>query len=123
LRLALPFRLDHVNVYLVEDGAGWAVIDTGIDDATTRAAWEAPSSASRANIFLFNVEGLLNEATGDRATLTTGACVRASVQWLFTNGTPGAVLAPCALDLRCHRCASRSPALRCLLRTALACPD
>jgi len=41
LRLTLPFRLDHVNVYLVEDNAGWAVIDTGIDDAATRAAWEA----------------------------------------------------------------------------------
>jgi glyoxylase-like metal-dependent hydrolase (beta-lactamase superfamily II) len=41
LRLALPFRLDHVNVYLVEDGAGWAVIDTGIDNTATRAAWEA----------------------------------------------------------------------------------
>ena len=39
VRLAL-FRLDHVNVYLIEDGAGWAVIDTGLDDATTRAAWD-----------------------------------------------------------------------------------
>ncbi|HEY6705536.1 MAG TPA: MBL fold metallo-hydrolase, partial [Xanthobacteraceae bacterium] len=41
VRLALPFRLDHVNVYLIEDGAGWAVLDTGIDDAPTRATWEA----------------------------------------------------------------------------------
>ena len=41
VRLALPFRLDHVNVYLIEDGAGWAVLDTGLDDATTRAAWDA----------------------------------------------------------------------------------
>jgi glyoxylase-like metal-dependent hydrolase (beta-lactamase superfamily II) len=41
VRLALPFRLDHVNVYLIEDGAGWALVDTGIDDAATRAAWEA----------------------------------------------------------------------------------
>ena len=40
LRLALPYRLDHVNVYLIEDGAGWALLDTGLDDATTRAAWE-----------------------------------------------------------------------------------
>jgi glyoxylase-like metal-dependent hydrolase (beta-lactamase superfamily II) len=40
LRLALPYRLDHVNVYLIEDGAGWAVLDTGLDDAATRAAWE-----------------------------------------------------------------------------------
>ena len=40
LRLALPFRLDHVNIYLVEDGPGYAVIDTGIGDAATQAVWE-----------------------------------------------------------------------------------
>ena len=40
-RLALPFRLDHVNLYLVEDGAGLALIDTGIDNPPSRAAWEA----------------------------------------------------------------------------------
>jgi glyoxylase-like metal-dependent hydrolase (beta-lactamase superfamily II) len=41
VRLALPFRLDHVNVYLLDDGAGWAVLDTGLDNEATRAAWEA----------------------------------------------------------------------------------
>jgi glyoxylase-like metal-dependent hydrolase (beta-lactamase superfamily II) len=40
-RLALPFRLDHVNVYLIEDGAGLALVDTGIDNRATREAWEA----------------------------------------------------------------------------------
>ena len=35
------FRLDHVNVYLIEDGDGFALIDAGIDDAPSRAAWEA----------------------------------------------------------------------------------
>ncbi len=40
LRLALPFRLDHVNVYLIEDGDGFAVIDTGIGDARTQAIWQ-----------------------------------------------------------------------------------
>ena len=40
LRLALPFRLDHVNIYLIEDGAGFALLDTGIDNAATRAVWE-----------------------------------------------------------------------------------
>jgi glyoxylase-like metal-dependent hydrolase (beta-lactamase superfamily II) len=40
-RLALPFRLDHVNIYLVEDDGGLALIDTGIDNAASRAAWEA----------------------------------------------------------------------------------
>ena len=40
-RMPLPFRLDHVNVYLIDDGDGWAVLDTGIGDETTRAAWES----------------------------------------------------------------------------------
>lgn len=40
-RLPLPFRLDHVNVYLIDDGDGWAVIDTGIGNAATRETWEA----------------------------------------------------------------------------------
>ena len=40
LRLALPFPLDHVNLYLLEDGDGWAVLDTGINDARSRAVWE-----------------------------------------------------------------------------------
>ncbi|MBV8914484.1 MAG: MBL fold metallo-hydrolase [Acetobacteraceae bacterium] len=40
LRLALPFRLDHVNVYLLEDGPGWAVVDTGIGNDETKAIWQ-----------------------------------------------------------------------------------
>ncbi len=40
-RLALPFRLDHVNIYFIEDGPGYAVLDTGIGDDPSRAAWDA----------------------------------------------------------------------------------
>ncbi|MDQ2733671.1 MAG: MBL fold metallo-hydrolase [Pseudomonadota bacterium] len=44
VRMGLPFALDHINVWLLrdEDGAqqGWSIVDTGIDDAATRAAWE-----------------------------------------------------------------------------------
>lgn len=40
LRLPLPFALDHINVYLLEDGDGWALVDTGLDWADSRAAWE-----------------------------------------------------------------------------------
>ncbi len=39
LRLALPFRLDHVNLYLLEDGDGYALVDTGIADEASRTAW------------------------------------------------------------------------------------
>ena len=41
VRMPLPFRLNHVNIYLIEDGDGWAVLDTGINDEVCRAAWEA----------------------------------------------------------------------------------
>ena len=44
VRLPLPFRLDHVNVYLIEDGDGFAAVDTGIGDAATRAVWESLTS-------------------------------------------------------------------------------
>lgn len=39
LRLPLPYRLNHVNVFLIEDGAGWAVLDTGLCDPPTQAIW------------------------------------------------------------------------------------
>ncbi|WP_018699260.1 MBL fold metallo-hydrolase [Amorphus coralli] len=41
VRFPLPFRLDHVNIYLIADGDGWAVVDTGISDDVTREAWGA----------------------------------------------------------------------------------
>lgn len=41
LRLRLPFALNHVNIWLCDDGDGWTAIDTGYGDDATRAAWEA----------------------------------------------------------------------------------
>lgn len=45
LRMGLPFALDHINLWLLRDRdaagrEGWTVVDCGIDDAPTRAAWE-----------------------------------------------------------------------------------
>ncbi|TVQ37431.1 MAG: MBL fold metallo-hydrolase [Geminicoccaceae bacterium] len=40
LRFPLPFALDHVNLWLLEEEAGWTVIDTGFANATCRAIWE-----------------------------------------------------------------------------------
>ena len=41
LRLPLPMQLNHINVYAIEDGDGWAVIDTGIRTPDSVAGWEA----------------------------------------------------------------------------------
>jgi glyoxylase-like metal-dependent hydrolase (beta-lactamase superfamily II) len=40
-RIPLPFRLNHINVYLIDDGDGWAILDTGIGNDATRAVWDA----------------------------------------------------------------------------------
>ena len=41
MRLPLPYQLNHVNIYLLEDEGGWAVLDTGLGTAECRAGWEA----------------------------------------------------------------------------------
>jgi glyoxylase-like metal-dependent hydrolase (beta-lactamase superfamily II) len=47
-RIPLPFRLDHVNVYFIDDGDGWAVVDTGIDNEKARLVWNALLAGSLA---------------------------------------------------------------------------
>lgn len=44
LRMPLPFALDHINLWLLQDEvegrAGWAAVDCGVATDATRAAWE-----------------------------------------------------------------------------------
>jgi glyoxylase-like metal-dependent hydrolase (beta-lactamase superfamily II) len=40
MRLPLPMKLDHVNVYALDDGDGWTVVDTGFHSKRTVAIWE-----------------------------------------------------------------------------------
>lgn len=40
LRMALPFQLNHINLWLLEDGDGWTIVDTGLNDGATKANWE-----------------------------------------------------------------------------------
>jgi glyoxylase-like metal-dependent hydrolase (beta-lactamase superfamily II) len=40
LRMGLPFALDHINLWLLEDGDGWTIVDCGITNDATKAAWE-----------------------------------------------------------------------------------
>lgn len=44
LRMPLPFKLDHINLWLLEDnddeGCGWTIVDTGIDTVEVRNAWK-----------------------------------------------------------------------------------
>lgn len=40
MRLPLPMALDHINVYAIRDGEGWAIVDAGLNTAASIAAWE-----------------------------------------------------------------------------------
>ena len=40
LSMPLPFQLDHINLWLIEDEDGWTVVDTGIGNEQTRALWQ-----------------------------------------------------------------------------------
>jgi len=55
LRMALPFALDHINLWLLRDRddagrEGWAIVDCGITNEATRSAWE--------QVFANELEGL-----------------------------------------------------------------
>ncbi|MEE1923606.1 MBL fold metallo-hydrolase [Pseudomonas sp. 148P] len=41
LRMPLPFRLDHINLYLLRDGDAWVAVDTGMNTPQTREVWDA----------------------------------------------------------------------------------
>ncbi len=40
LRMPLPFQLDHINLWLLEEAGGWTIVDCGIGNDETRALWE-----------------------------------------------------------------------------------
>lgn len=39
LRMPLPFLLGHINLWLLEDEGGWAIVDTGLGNAKTHELW------------------------------------------------------------------------------------
>jgi glyoxylase-like metal-dependent hydrolase (beta-lactamase superfamily II) len=40
-RLPLPMELNHINVWLMRDGDGWLLVDTGLAHDVSRAAWHS----------------------------------------------------------------------------------
>lgn len=40
LRMPLPYALDHINLWLIEEGVNWTAIDTGFALDASRTAWD-----------------------------------------------------------------------------------
>lgn len=41
IRMPMPFRLTHINLWAIRDGDGWAIVDTGLQTDDTLHAWQA----------------------------------------------------------------------------------
>ena len=39
IRMGLPYSLDHINLWALQDGAGWTLVDTGVQQPATAQAW------------------------------------------------------------------------------------
>ncbi len=48
LRMPLPFALDHINLWLLDEPSGYTLVDCGFGDAATRALWGAHFTTSLA---------------------------------------------------------------------------
>ena len=68
-RIPSPMELHHVNVWLLDDGDGWTLVDTGMPEDVCRAAWgtlEASPSISAA--------GRCDASSSRTTTPTTWGC-------------------------------------------------
>ena len=39
VRMPLPFQLNHINLWLIEEEDGWTLIDTGVATDEVKALW------------------------------------------------------------------------------------
>lgn len=78
-RVPLPFRLNHVNCWLIREEDGWTVVDTGTANKAARAIWD--------ELFL----GVLSSAPIVRQVATHGHTDHVGLAgWLFerSGGAP-----------------------------------
>lgn len=96
LRMPLPFQLDHINLWLLRDGKGWAIVDTGFPSDEVRGIWEQvfdqlDGPVTRLVVTHFHPDHLglatwLMERTGAPLYMTTGEFLTAHAVWHEVGG-------------------------------------
>lgn len=96
LRMPLPFQLNHINLWLLRDGDGWTIVDTGFPDDAVRATWtqiieQLDGPVKRLIVTHFHPDhfGLatwLMEKTGAPLSMTTGEFLTAHAVWNEVGG-------------------------------------
>ncbi|MDB5761388.1 MAG: fold metallo-hydrolase [Herminiimonas sp.] len=92
LRMGLPFALNHINLWLLEDEydteagpvRGWTAIDCGISDDATRAAWETVFSTRLRGLPIVRV--IATHCHPDHVGLADWLCARWHAPLWMTAG-------------------------------------
>jgi glyoxylase-like metal-dependent hydrolase (beta-lactamase superfamily II) len=96
LRMPLPFALDHINLWLLNDdfgaetapiAGGWSVIDCGVATDATRAGWEAVFASSLDGLPIRRV--LATHCHPDHVGLAHWLCERWQAPLWMTSGEYG----------------------------------
>ncbi len=88
LRMPLPFALDHINLWLLADGEGFAAVDCGVATDATRAAWEQVfGGATMASQPLTRV--IATHCHPDHIGLSDWLCKRFGAPFWITTGEYG----------------------------------
>jgi glyoxylase-like metal-dependent hydrolase (beta-lactamase superfamily II) len=87
LRLPLPFALDHINLWLLDDDAGYTVVDCGAATDDSRAGWEAVMARHFHGKALARV--LVTHCHPDHVGLADWLCSRWNAPLLMTAGEYG----------------------------------
>ena len=101
LRMPLPFALNHINLWLLEDDAGWTIVDTGFALDTVKECWQKILSRlattahggriSRIIVTHFHPDHLglaawLQKQTGAPVHMTLGEYLTAHAVWHEVGG-------------------------------------
>lgn len=95
IRMGLPFALNHINLWLLEDRLadeeggqrGWTVVDCGIANDDTRTAWEAVFDKVLGGLPILRV--IATHCHPDHVGLADWLCTRWKVPLWMTTGEYG----------------------------------
>lgn len=87
LRMPLPFALDHINLWLLDDGEGYTAVDCGVASDASRAAWEQLFTGPMAGRPLRRV--LATHCHPDHIGLSDWLCQRFAAPFWITTGEYG----------------------------------
>lgn len=87
LRMPLPFALDHINLWMLDDGEGYAAVDCGVATDVTRDAWEQIFSGPLAGSVLRRV--IATHCHPDHIGLSDWLCQRFDARFWITTGEYG----------------------------------